>query len=322
MIKNYGALLVAVLLAGCRTEERYPGAFSGVVEHEQRDLAFEVPGRLDKVLVSRGARVDRGGVLATLDDTLERTQREASAEEAQAAAAQVALLRAGSRPEEISAARAQIRATRAQEELFAKNLEREQQLLSRGASTQTAVDELESRLRSTRAEREALEHNLRALQKGARREEVETAEARAEAASTGVDVQKERLRRYQLLAPLSGTVLDVLIEPGEVVGAGAAVVTLADTKQPYIDVFVPQAEVAGIRVGVKATAFVDAYSQSFPGKVEHIWPRAEFTPRFLFSERERPNLVIRVRVRIEDPGEKLLAGLPAFVRIEHAGAAK
>jgi hypothetical protein len=49
------------------------------------------------------------------------------------------------------------------------------------------------------------------------------------------------------------------------------------------------------------------------GHVEFISPRTEFTPRFLFSERERPNLVIRVRVRIDDPKEQLLSGLPAFV---------
>jgi hypothetical protein len=47
--------------------------------------------------------------------------------------------------------------------------------------------------------------------------------------------------------------------------------------------------------------------------VERINSKAEFTPRFLFSERERENLVIRVRVRIDDREHVLRAGVPAFV---------
>jgi hypothetical protein len=50
--------------------------------------------------------------------------------------------------------------------------------------------------------------------------------------------------------------------------------------------------------------------------VEHISRTTEFTPRYLFSERERPNLVIRVRLRIEDPERRLHAGVPAFAKIE------
>jgi hypothetical protein len=43
----------------------------------------------------------------------------------------------------------------------------------------------------------------------------------------------------------------------------------------------------------------------------------EYIPRFLFSSRERPNLVARVRVRIDDPGGRLHAGAPAAVELGH-----
>jgi len=48
----------------------------------------------------------------------------------------------------------------------------------------------------------------------------------------------------------------------------------------------------------------------------------EFTPRFLFSEKERPNLVVRVRIALEDPAEKLHAGVPAFAVFAPAPEAK
>ena len=52
-----------------------------------------------------------------------------------------------------------------------------------------------------------------------------------------------------------------------------------------------------------------------------IGRRTEFTPKFLFSDRERPNLVLRVRIRVHDPERRLRAGLPAFVTIEDDNAA-
>jgi hypothetical protein len=63
---------------------------------------------------------------------------------------------------------------------------------------------------------------------------------------------------------------------------------------------------------------VDASAQSFPGRVEDIGRRTEFTPRYLFSERERSQLVVRVRVRIDDPEQALHAGVPAFVTMGEA----
>jgi HlyD family secretion protein len=103
------------------------------------------------------------------------------------------------------------------------------------------------------------------------------------------------------------------------VGIGSPIVTVADTQHPYADVFVAQGKTAGIRLGSRARVQTDALSETLSAKVEHISRRTEFTPRFLFSERERPNLVVRVRVRVDDPGERLHAGVPVFVNIERQG---
>jgi hypothetical protein len=50
--------------------------------------------------------------------------------------------------------------------------------------------------------------------------------------------------------------------------------------------------------------------------VESVSPDTEFTPKFLFSDRERPHLVVRVRVRVEDPQRRLHSGVPAFAQVE------
>ena len=290
--------------------------YSGVVEHEERVLSFEVPGRITTLAVTRGARIETGALLAAIDDSLERAARAARAAEASAADAQVALLAAGARTEDVRSLGARVRAAGATQELLRTNLERERTLLARGVTPVARVDDLAAQLDRATAERQALEQNLMALRKGARSEELRGAEARAAAARAVLSLEDERLSRHRLRANHAGTVLDVHVENGEVVAAGSPVATLADHRRPYVDVFVPIRELGRVRQGGAARVRTDAWPESFAGRVEHIARHTEFTPRYLFSERERPNLVVRVRVRVDDPKERLYAGVPAFVHFE------
>jgi len=74
--------------------------------------------------------------------------------------------------------------------------------------------------------------------------------------------------------------------------------------------------VAEARVGQRAEVHVDSLpGRVFTGAVEDVGQRTEFTPRYLFSPKERPNLVVRVRVDLQDPGHELRAGLPAMGRL-------
>jgi HlyD family secretion protein len=303
---------LAVALGACRGAPRTEG-FQGVVEFDERVLGFEVGGRVRSVGVERGAVVASGAELAALDDSLARPLRDARAAELRAAEATLALLRAGSRAEEIRATAAQLRAAEATEKLLERGAGREHELMSSGATSQTGLEDADTRLERARSDRAALGERLRLLRSGARPEEVAGAEARVEAARAALAAEEQRLVRTSLRAPQDGRILDVHARPGEVVAAGAPVVTLADTRRPFVDVFVPQGRTTGLRLGAAASARVDAGAEPLNGRIEDIGRKTEFTPKFLFSERERPNLVLRVRVRIDDPHERLHAGVPAFV---------
>jgi HlyD family secretion protein len=321
MINNYlwaGALVAAA----CGGRDLANGAYQGIVELDERALSFEVPGRIQRLTVARGDIVKVDQVVAALDDTLERAAREARARDADAARATVALARAGSRAEEVRAAAAEARSARANEAVVRDQLGRQRSLLKENAVPEATVEELENRLAGAVATREAAEQRLAALAKGTRPEQISISEAQLAAAEQAVTLEDERLRRYELKTPLGGAVLDISLWPGEVAGAGATVLTVADVDHPYADVFVPQAEIAGISIGVRASVAVDSLAVALPGRVEYVSPTTEFTPRYVFSERERPNIVVRVRVRIDDAEHRLHAGVPAFVTIDRATEAK
>jgi HlyD family secretion protein len=305
-------------MAACEPKDRHPGALQGVIEFDERLLGFEVGGRVAAIHVVRGASLHKGDLVATLDDTLERASRESREARAVAAKADVAVVRAGSRPEEVRAMQAQIRAAEANEALLQQNLAREKKLLEQGSIARASVDDLETRLRAATAEKQALEQRLRELRNGSRRQEIDRAEAQAAVASQEVKIGDERLGLFSLRALEDGAVLDVHVDPNEIVAAGTPVATVADTKHPYADVFVPEGNMGGVRIGATAKVSVDATPEPFAAKVENVGRKTEFTPRYLFNERERTNLVVRVRVRIDDPNERLHAGVPAFVVIDRA----
>jgi HlyD family secretion protein len=328
MIKNglaavATAAIIGIVSMSCqRSSGRPEDAYQGVIELDEWVLGFELGGRVRSVGTVRGAVVDAGQRLALLDATLESTTRAARENDAKGAHAQLALLKAGSRAEDLRSMEAQIRAARATEEMLVKSLAREKELRARNASTDAAVEDLQARLDRSIGERQSLEQRLVGLRRGSRTEEVAGAEARAEAADQAVKLEEERVARHELTAPAKGVVLDVHVKAGEVVQAGAPVVTVGDVTHPFADVFVPEGKLLGLAVGVRAAVHVDGDPQALPGTVEWLGRKTEFTPRFLFSDRERPNLVVRVRVRIEDPSERLHAGVPAFVEFRGQPGAK
>jgi HlyD family secretion protein len=317
MIKNVAILLIFAGLTACEVPRIEPEKrLQGVVELEETQLAFEVGGKLSSVDVHRGDALKAKATIATLDDSLARTELASRQAEAEAAKAQLQLLKDGARPEEIGALAARVRSARASEELLSDNLKRERTLAKQGVSTQAAVDDLQRQLAAAKANRQALQQELAKAQKGARKPELEGASARADALDHTVELGDERIARHLLTTPKAGVVLDVHVEPGEVVGAGTPIISLGDTSRPYVDVFVPIGELGDIAVGKPAKVQVDSVDKSYSAHVDWIARTTEFTPRYLFSERERPNLVVRVRLVLDDADDALHVGVPAFATIE------
>jgi HlyD family secretion protein len=290
--------------------------FQGVVEHDESVIAFEVSGRVRSIDVQRGDTIQDRGVLATLDDRFAMLACRARRDDEAIVRAELALLEAGARSEDTAALLAEVQSARAQEKLTQKTKTRVQSLHLSSSVGQAEVDQADSESARATFQRESLEQKLRAVRSGARPEEIERARARVEAAAAALALEEERLARHALRAAGAGKVIDVNMKSGEFAAAGAPVVTIADVTRPFADVFVPQGNLAGIRVGSKAEVRVDAVPTAFRGTVEHISPKTEFTPRYLFSEQERPYLVVRVQVRIDDPQALLNAGVPAFVSFD------
>jgi len=173
---------------------------------------------------------------------------------------------------------------------------------ARAATGEVAVRELDER--RLRADKARLIASRAAL------------ESRLAAARAGVAEVEAALADTRLVAPADGTVIDRLVEPGELLAPGTPVATLVDLNDLYVRVYVAEKDVGKLRLGNSARIAVDAFpNRSFGGKVVEVAQRAEFTPKEAHMKDEREKLVFGVKVRVENPQGYLKPGMPADVTI-------
>jgi multidrug efflux pump subunit AcrA (membrane-fusion protein) len=118
----------------------------------------------------------------------------------------------------------------------------------------------------------------------------------------------------KIKSPIDGTVLERLIEPGELAGAGVTLMVVANLDDLTLKVYVPEDRYGQITLGQTYSVTVDSFpGQSFPGKVSHIADKAEFTPRNVQTTDSRKSTVFAITLELAPTGGKLKPGMPADV---------
>ncbi len=135
----------------------------------------------------------------------------------------------------------------------------------------------------------------------------DTAQAQAQLAQAEADRAD-----LTVLAPFSGTVLTRAAEPGEVVQAGTAIVTLLDLTKVYLRGFIPEGEIGKVKIGQPAHVFIDSNSnQALDGYVLRIDPQATFTPENTYFRDDRVKQVVGVKVQLTQGIGFAKPGMPA-----------
>jgi len=249
------------------------------------DLAPEVHGRLEDVLVREGERVRRGQDIFRLDPSASQAE-EGRAEGALASARAVfASARArytktvnGSRPEEIKAAAATLGRLQTQENLAKLDLGRVEALAQSGAVTQDALDNARSGYESARQSRENAAQNFALLQEGSRSEDIAAAKAEMESAEGGVaaatgalDRCRSDLGKCRVVSPVDGWVVRRWLDPGAMPMPGQPVVSVFDPATLRVDANIEEKYLGEIAIGDSADIAVDAYPDlRLHGKVSDI----------------------------------------------------
>jgi HlyD family secretion protein len=322
-------LAVAATVARCRGQaDAKEARASGYVEATEVRLAPEVGGRLLEVAVKEGDRIQAGDVVARLDDTDTVLATKRAEAERDQAVAQLRLLQAGARAEDIRQARAQVESaqaevTAAEAELQSAraDLARFEALLASNAGSRkqrddaaTKVAVADARVNSARERMRAAAEALARLRAGARPEEIAAARARVAATEAQLATLAKSRTDALLKSPVAGFVTAKLADAGEVIARGTPVAVITDLDHAWANVYVDEPLVPLLKLGQKVTLVTDA-GQRLDGAVSFISPKAEFTPRNVQTAEERTKLVYRIKVTADNREGVLKPGMPVEAEI-------
>ena len=292
---------------------------------------------------------DALAAVAQADANLQKTLRwfrpeEVAAARAQAEAAWMSYeaARNGPRKEEIDAARADLAAAEADYEVAKVTLARTARLASNGVLSQQEYDNAKSAYDRAGARREAARQKLELLragtrqeeiaraerlfkqaaanrqlvERGARKEDIDTAKAQLERSRAMLQQIEIQLAELEVKAPSDAFVEVLQVRPGELINPNSPVATLVEVDRLWVRVYVPEPEKGNVQLGKEVSVQVDTFrGEHFRGRIEEIASRGEFTPRNVQTRDERAHQVFGLRVRLDNTGHKLSAGMAADVTI-------
>jgi HlyD family secretion protein len=282
-----------------------------VVAAHKIQVASKVLGRVAWIGVDKGDKVKEGQVIVRLEDDEYRAQLQQAKGQLMALEARLAELQAGSRPEEIERAKADLDEARANLANSKVNLERTQQLARDGVLARQALDDAKSIYDRDVARAAAIERTYQLAKIGPRREQIDAVRGQIVQARGSVAFFETQLANTLIKAPVTGTILERVVEKGEFVttsfvgerGAKGYVVSLADLRDLEVELDINQNDFAKLSPGQRGVVTTDAYpDRKYDGVIDEISPEAN-----------RQKATVQVKVKVANPDEYLRPEMNASV---------
>ena len=130
----------------------------------------------------------------------------------------------------------------------------------------------------------------------------------------------DQIANTEVVAPITGTVLEKYAELGEFVTTGKPLFKVADVNNMSIRAYVTSAQLQNIKVGQKAKVFADygdGQKKEYEGTVSWISSSSEFTPKTILTDDERADLVYAVKVAVRNDG---FAKIGMYGQVKFMGA--
>jgi HlyD family secretion protein len=287
------SICLMVLTACSRgTEELILAA--GVVDGEVVTVKAAVSGKVEILNAMEGSDVERESILAAVDaDKIENQIRGLEIQEQGIAVSRKKLER------KVQFLNANLKYWKEQVESY-ERLEKKESI---------AGDQLEQ----ARLKLDEVEASLFDTQQSLRELSVQ---------SGNIQNQKEYLNLlledHVITSPVSGVLLEKFVSQGETVFPGTPVADILDWSSLYVETFLEETELSRLELGQSVDILVDGLeSRIFSGTIVYFGQKAEFSPKYIISEKERQSLLYRVKVKLEQDLKVFKLGMPVTVRIGH-----
>ena len=258
---------------------------SGVFESTEVTVSAEGSGKILRLAVQEGDRLDSGAVVGLIDTVQLHFAKEQL----------IASLKAvGSGHYDVSKQIASIEQQIAKQR---RELERFTKLADAGASNRKQVDDIETQIAVLEKQLAAQKETLMNANKGI--------SGQAEALEAQIAQMEDRISKCVIVSPVTGTVLAKYAETGELAAQGRALFKIADLEQIRLRAYITADQLTGLRLGQSVKVYADqgkSGTKEYAGKLVWISDKAEFTPKTIQTRDERANLVYAVKIAVENDG--------------------
>jgi HlyD family secretion protein len=294
--KNFFAILLLVLFlmifANCSNTGNNKIKAPGIVDGDIITVKAAVTGTLQGQMVKEGEKVTKDQVLAQVDaDKIENQLKE---------------LEINSREIDINGEKIskQLKFLESNIQYLRKQVQRFQRLKEKKSIPGEQLETMELKLLEAETSRFDLKKTLEAL-----------------------SVQKEKIQNkreylqlllddHTLKSPVDGVVVEKFVSPGETVLPGTAIADILDTSSLFVEIFIEEKEIAGLTLNQEALIHLDGIDKELTGAISYFGKKAEFSPKYIISEKERQSLLYRVKVKVNDTTGILKLGMPVTVILE------
>lgn len=301
--------LIAIVIPGFGAVE--PPRYNGYVEARYVYAAAPTGGPIETISVEEGDLVLDGDLLFRLKQDQQISALQAAEARVAAAEAALANLTTGGREDELDVVRASLQKAEADLSLAREISARSGKLFAEGLIAQSKYDQDRATLASAEAQVKQLSAQLKVSELPARDAQQQQAEANLSAAQADAEKANWDLADRTITAPAAGRVERVYYDRGEIVAAGAPVVSILPEGALKVKFYVPETARAEFSVGETVAVSCDGCPEGLTARLSYFASDPQFTPPVIYSRDERQRLSFLVEATLE--GASLPPGQPVTV---------
>lgn len=284
-----------------------------IIPEQQILVSPQVSGRVIELNFEAGQRIEKGFILAVLDNTEYQAEFERVSGQLEAARENLAELREGSRPDEIKQVQADLAESQTNLEQAERDYKRAKDLLTNGFGNKQDFETAQSQYQMLRKRVDKLAATTQLMIDGPRPERKRAAEAQVRQAEAEVRRAKWRLDNCIIVAPISGTVLKKNAELGNLVNPVAfngsfSLCDMADLSKLEVELSIQEREISKVKKGQRCRVQPEAYMErSYDGVVSRLMP---------IADRAKGAVPVRVRLKVpaDEEGQYLRPEMGAIVK--------
>ena len=303
---------VALMITACGKKEKAFDA-TGTFEATEVTVSAKATGELKSFDVTEGLTLESGSLVGHIDTyqlVLKKQQLETQRGQLAASKRQMASNRSATNSQQLDLNK-QLSSIQQQIANAQRERQRYAELVKDGAVPRKQLDDIDNQIKVLNRQLEATRDQIRS-NNAALAEQGKGIAAQMDGIDSqvaGIDAQQRQLddqiANADIVAPISGTVLEKYVEQGEYVTTGKPLFKMANVDQMYIRAYVTSAQLQQIKVGQPCKVFADygnGQKKEYAGTITWISSRSEFTPKTILTDDERADLVYAVKIAFQNDG--------------------